>query len=410
MHVAYYGSLRRQLDQFGIPGIDEISTRCEVDKCEALTLATIAEYPGRERMVEVFALGPPSMRMETMRKMVDLCAACGVDRYVMAICPFDLRGGLFKREYLGVYSMQQPWFRDYAREFAQYVAEAAQRARQAQPLGVSWPSDEELWSVAGPSPSESKALGAINERLTKAAREAIRARMASPSPTAAPAGTKLEATWTFEPVEFNSLRIDGPSLTVVDLPTMAELSVQVQLVQNLRINGETVDLTAAPTDTGFDLSYRRVPIANLLRQGENTFAVDAAEKKPLRFLPALILWGSFAVDPQGRIIAPPKTIALGDWRPQGYPALCSIGCYRTTVDWLTPPSRLTVASSEYPARVLVNGRECGRRPWGPFDFDLSEAARPGSNEIIIEVASTLGHLFVPKDSPAIGLFDVWVSG
>jgi hypothetical protein len=407
-HVSHYGSLRRQLNEFQIPGIDEISTRWEVDRCEAMTLATIAEYPGQERMVEVFALGPCHMRMETMRKMVDLCASCGVDRYVMAICPYDLRGGLFKREYLGAYGPQQPWFRDYARPFAEYLAEAAERARKAQPLGVPWPSDDELWAVAGPDPRRSKPLQQISKKFTDAAREVIRARQATPPVAAAGPRTKLDARWSFAPRELNSLRIDGPSLTVVDLPAVAELSVQTQLVRGLSINGTPIDLAKAPADTRFDLSYCRVPVAKLLRVGENTLEIQSDESKPLRFLPAVVLWGKFAVDPQRRIVAPAKTIALGDWRSQGYPAFCGTGCYRATVEWATVPARLGVDSSDYPTRVTVNGRECGRRPWGPFEFDLRGAARPGRNDIVIEIASTLGHLFVSKDAPPIGLLDVWV--
>ena len=411
-HVTNYGSLRRQLSEFHIPGIDEIGTRWEVDRCEALTLATIAEFPGMERMVEVFALGPCYMQMDTMRKMVDLCAACGVDRYVMAISPFDLRGNYFQRNWLSVLSVQEPWFRDYAGPFAEYLVEAAQTARKAQPLGVTWPSDEELWAAAGPSPRHSKALQQMTKTFQLEAREAIRARMAAPSavsiaPRTDAPRTKLDAVWTFGPAELNSLRIDGPSLTVVDLPSKAELSIQTQLVSGLHINGTPVDLTAAPVDTQFDLSYCRIPVAHLLRVGENTFQVETSESKPLRFLPALILWGDFAVDTKQRIVAQPKTIPLGDWRDQGYPAFCGVGRYRTTVQWATVPSRIGLDSGGYPARVVVNGRECGRRPWGPFEFDLHGAARPGVNEIVVEVAATIGHLFVPKSPPAIGLFDAW---
>jgi len=409
-HVSNYGSLRRQLNDFGLPGIDEIGTRWEIERCEALTLATIAEYPGRERMVEVFALGPAFMKMETMRAMVDLCAACGVDRYILAICPHDLRGGLYKRGYLGVFSMQQPWFHDYARPFAEYVAEAAARARQAQPLGIPWPSDEELWAVAGPHPQQSKALREISQRCSTAAREAIRRRLPEPRIATAKPGRKLDAAWTFAPRELNSLRIDQPQLTIVERPNVAELSVQVQLVRRLRVNGTPIDLEKLPPDAQFDRSYRRATISSLLRVGENIFEIESDEPKPLPFLPALVLWGSFAVDAQQRLVAPATSIALGDWRAQGYPALCGTGCYRATVEWSTPPARLGLNAGGYPARVIVNGQECGRRPWGPLEFDLRGVARPGRNEIAIEIASTLGHLFVARDALPIGLLDVWVDG
>ncbi len=409
-HVTNYGSLRRQLAEFQFPGIDEISTRCEVDKCEAMTLATIAEYPGRERMCEVFALGPCHMPLGTMRKMVDLLSACGVDRYVMAVSPFDLRGNYLNRGWLSVLNVQQPWFRDYARPFAEYLAEAAQTARKAKPLGVPWPSEEELWAAAGPAPRQSVALKQMTKKFQDEAREAIRARVPATPAVRAASRTKLEAHWTFEPVGPNSLRIDGPSLTITDLPATAELSIQTQLVRGLRINGTPVNLAAAPVDRQFDLSYCRIPVTNLLRAGENVFQVETGESKPLPFLPALILWGDFAVDAQRRIVARPKTIRLGDWRSQGYPAFCGVGRYRTTVRWTAAPACLGLDTGGYPARVVVNGRECGRRPWAPFQFDLRKAARAGANEIVVEVAGTIGHLFVPATAPAVGLLDAWLSG
>lgn len=415
-HVSYYGSLRRQLGEFQIPGIDEINTRYEVERCEAMTLAAIAEYPGRERMAEVFALGPCHMKMETMRKMADLCAVCGVDRYVMAICPHDLKGNFFNRKYLGVYSMQQPWFRDYARPWAEYLAEVAQQARAAKPLGVPWPCDEELWALAGPTPRQSVALRQKSAGFVAAAREVIRGRLGklepAPAIVSAPVASrrKIEGTWVFEPLGLNSLRIDGPTLEVIEPGACVELSVQTQLVRGLKINGKAVDLAAARADTQFDLSYVRVPIAGLLRAGENRFETATDETKPLPFLPALVLWGQFGADSRGRVVAIPTTLELGDWRQQGYPSLCGVGRYRKVVQWDSVPARLGLDSGGMPARVLVNGRELGRRPWAPFEFDLRAAGRRGPNAVEIEIASTLGHLFVPKEAPAIGLLDAWVSG
>jgi hypothetical protein len=198
--------------------------------------------------------------------------------------------------------------------------------------------------------------------------------------------------------------LERSPLAIRDLPSRAELSVQSQLVRSLRINGTEVDWRTAPADEQFDLSYRRVPIVSLLRVGENQITLDTTEPKPLKFLPALILWGDFAVDLQGRLVAPPATIPLGDWRQHGYPAFCGTGCYHTATDFSTPPTRLTFDTGGLPARVLVNGNEVGRRAWPPFDFDLRGAARDGRNEIIVEITSTVGHLFVAAESPPVGLF------
>jgi hypothetical protein len=168
-----------------------------------------------------------------------------------------------------------------------------------------------------------------------------------------------------------------------------------------------MDLSTAPWDQTFDTSYRRISVAHLLHEGQNTIDILSTESRPLPFLPAAILWGTFAVNARGQIVAPPETIALGDWRSQGYPALAGTGRYRATVDWATPPSGLAIDSFGYPASVTVNGRPCGRRPWSPFEFDVRGPARAGRNVIVIEVASTIGHLFLPTDAPPIGLGSVW---
>jgi hypothetical protein len=168
-----------------------------------------------------------------------------------------------------------------------------------------------------------------------------------------------------------------------------------------------VKLDTAPADRQFDLSYRRVSVAKLLRIGENRIEVDGTEPKPLKLLSALILWGSFAVDAQGRLIAPPKMLQPGDWRAQGYPALSGTGRYRTTLTLDSMPQSLSVDSGGYAARAIVNGKNLGIRAWSPFSFDLRGAARTGRNEIIVEVTSTLGHLATPAEAPPVGLLAAW---
>ena len=406
--VAYNGSLRVQQRTLGLPGIDEISTRTEVEKCEALTLASMSELEGCERMVEVFALGPPSMKLDTMLKMVDICASCGIDRYVMAICPFDLRGGMVKREYLGIHGPQQPWFREYAGLFAEYVAEAAVRAHKAKPLGVPWPTDEELWAMAGPDPVKSEKLKTLTNTFVAEAREAIRSRL-QPEPAMGAVTTPADiknAAWTFAPVGLNTIRLDEKTLTIMQRPNRAELSVQTQLVQRLCINGTLVDINAASADDKFDLSYQRVTITDLLQEGENIFDAELTESKPLVFLPALILWGDFAIDSEKRWIKQSETIALGDWRPQGFPALCGTGRYRTEVEFSSPPETLILDTGGWPARVIVNGRDLGHKIAPPMQFDAHGAIQSGRNEIIVEVTSTVGHLFDSAKAPAVGLFAI----
>jgi hypothetical protein len=251
-------------------------------------------------------------------------------------------------------------------------------------------------------------LRELTQRVVTAARAALRARL-SPAPAGTGrAGKTLEANWSFRLDGPNSLRVDGDELALEIVPADAELSVQRQLVGELRINGAPVDLARAPRDTRYDPSYARLPVASLLRRGLNRFEVVSTEPKPLRFLPRMVLWGAFSVNAEGRVTAPVERVTPGDWRTQGCPQLCGTGCYRTEVELTDPPRRLMLDTAGYPARVIWNGADLGLRCWPPFEFDVARAARRGRNTIEVRITSTLGHLVTPKESPPVGLFGAWL--
>jgi len=61
-------------------------------------------------------------------------------------------------------------------------------------------------------------------------------------------------------------------------------------------------------------------------------------------------------------------------------------------------------------RIVVNDQEVAVRLWPPFEVDITAAARPGKNEIVVEVANSLANLY-DKDSRTSGLGGqarVWV--
>lgn len=398
--VAYNGSVHHQLQLFGLPGIDEIATRCEVENCEALTLAEISRFPGAERMCEVYALGPPSLSWTTMTRMVDLLAACGVDRYVLAICPFDFKGALFKRAYFGIHSWQQPWFAEHAAAYAEYLAGAAETARQAPALPLEFPDDDELWALAGPDPRQSPGLKAWTEKTVKAAREALRERL-TPHPPAVPAeSTPVEVQWAFGTLGPNSLRVEAgeSTLRLAFVPEDLALSVHEALVSEVRVNGELLDLSQAEPDLSYDGSYLRVPLAELVEVGDNTLVIDSTEAEPLEFMPHAILWGDYAVAEHGILVPSPDHLPLGDWRELGYPQFCGTGCYFATFA-VDGPTTLCCDTGGYSAVVRVNG------------VVVSNSADPrvelaGESDVTVRISSTLGHLVDAGKAGAVGLLRV----
>lgn len=102
------------IDQFSLPGMDEIFTRQFNDTMEWLTLATAEHgirHVGNGGLAELFALGPCDMPLARMKKMIHLAGMFGIDHYVLAVAQLDMRGNVEKCNYFNPYSRTQPWFR-----------------------------------------------------------------------------------------------------------------------------------------------------------------------------------------------------------------------------------------------------------------------------------------------------------
>lgn len=81
-----------------------------------------AEWMGRQRtIIEVYALGPPSITLDEMRRMVNWEAVHGLNSFLLAVFPSSLRGATISTAYLPALFYQQPWFRYYS-HYSDYVA------------------------------------------------------------------------------------------------------------------------------------------------------------------------------------------------------------------------------------------------------------------------------------------------
>lgn len=120
------------IDQFTLPGMDEIFTRQFTDNMEWLTFATAEHgirHAGNGGLAELFALGPADMTLARMKKMIRLTGMFGVDHYVLAVAQLDMRGNVEKNSYFNPYSRTQPWFRALKQlgEDAAFSAEIAEK-------------------------------------------------------------------------------------------------------------------------------------------------------------------------------------------------------------------------------------------------------------------------------------------
>ena len=168
-----------------------------------------------------------------------------------------------------------------------------------------------------------------------------------------------------------------------------------------------------------DPDYLWVDITALLREGDNEIEIDTISLlNPMHGLrEPVYLVGDFALRvgrpprpseaggaPELReMMAPPQRKISGFFTEHGYPHMAGLGRYRQLVNI---PERfvgerliLDPGEVEGCMRVIVNGKTVATRIWPPYEVDITPAARGGSNEIIIEVAGTLGNLYSKEKRP-----------
>lgn len=166
----------------------------------------------------------------------------------------------------------------------------------------------------------------------------------------------------------------------------------------LFVNGTEID-TANP-DWHWDRNFGKVEITDQVKKGENIIDFKVNYDFLTEVEPAYII-GDFGVamaDPfRGKIVAEPEKLAIGAWNDQGYPFYSGRMVYKTTVEGKQGGGTILrlVNPSGILYKVRVNGNEAGSILWRPFELDISEHVKPGSNEVEIEVVSSLQNSWGP---------------
>jgi hypothetical protein len=199
-------------------------------------------------------------------------------------------------------------------------------------------------------------------------------------------------------------KTNPPRLTVVlayDFQCKARVSgdlfvaLEQPVTFRVRLNGAPVS-TDAECGWWVDRSLRKLPVdPAVLRLGANelTLECDYSEEHP--GLEIVYLLGSFGTEVDGTAVAltaPPASLALGDWVPQGLAFYSGSVAYRKTlrVD-RNPGERVFVRVPDYRGvafRVWVNGRAAGVSGWAPHEVEVTDRLDGETAEIQIQV---IGH-------------------
>lgn len=114
--------------------------------------------------------------------------------------------------------------------------------------------------------------------------------------------------------------------------------------------------------------------------------------------------------------APPAEFAAGvvkpleDWRSWGLRRFSGRLDYRTSFTLPAGGGRVLLDLGRvcHAASVSVNGQDCGQRLWGPHVFDVSAAAKAGTNEVVVRVANLLNNSYGDaQEGGLLGPVRVW---
>ncbi|MFQ6048115.1 MAG: hypothetical protein ACE5K7_01990, partial [Phycisphaerae bacterium] len=181
-----------------------------------------------------------------------------------------------------------------------------------------------------------------------------------------------------------------------------DLALVVERIEQfkLRVNGTPV--RPEPGQWHWDRQFGKVRIGKLIRRGRNT--IELAGRYCLEMeIEEIYLVGDFATQPTAderfALSAEPDHLDDGDWCPQGYHFYTGNMTYLKQVSLRPRAHQRVYLRLRRPSGcgfvVRVNDQDVGTLGWQPWQVELTNALRPGRNELAIDVLGTLRNGFGP---------------
>jgi hypothetical protein len=177
------------------------------------------------------------------------------------------------------------------------------------------------------------------------------------------------------------------------------------------LNGQ--EMKAAPEKWQFDRDMGVFDIAKTVKKGWNFLTLELFPMKiHAEIEPAYIL-GNFTVRPAAKgwdIQAPNVSMTMGSWKEQGWPFYPGTVSYTRSFDVADPAKRYKIGLNEWSgtvAEVEVNGRHAGIIGWEPYETDISEFVKEGSNSVTVRIIGSNKNLLGPFHTNRTGLASPW---
>jgi len=185
---------------------------------------------------------------------------------------------------------------------------------------------------------------------------------------------------------------------VAQTPKPLEIVIERPDLYTIACNGTPV--AARKGAWWLDKAFGRIDITAAARVGENVVTIAASPMTIFHELEPAYLLGDFQVQAAaaGFVLAPAKPLDIGPWDRQGHPFYAAGASYGEEFDLPHLSGRYRVSLGAWygsVARVTVNGKEAGYVGWQPWECEVTDLLKPGSNTIEVTVIGTLKNTLGP---------------
>jgi len=157
-----------------------------------------------------------------------------------------------------------------------------------------------------------------------------------------------------------------------------------------------------------DKSFGKIDITQTAKVGENTVTIKASPFTIYHELEPAYVLGTFrlrSADSGFVILGDPEpTLGLGSWKEQGHPFYAAGVSYRQKFDIEVPTGRYIVELGKWYGSVVeitVNRAHAGYIVYQPWQRDVTDLIKPGTNTIEVVVIGTLKNTLGPHHAGAV---------
>jgi len=196
-----------------------------------------------------------------------------------------------------------------------------------------------------------------------------------------------------------------------ELPELLCIVIERPDLYRISCNGKAI--TAEKDSWWLDKVFGKIDITKVARVGENSVTIKASPFTIYHELEPAYILGTFKLRSadSGFVIVgdSDSKLELGSWKQQGYPFYAAGVLYGQKFNVAKPAGRYLVELQKWygsVAEVRVNGTSAGYVAYKPWQCDVTDLLKPGTNTIEVVVIGTLKNTLGPHHA-GTGVGSAW---